>query len=982
MFLRSFFVTIKKIMPSFRDDFFCFSRKRRILSLLCLFSLLWMSVGTQLTRSLELDRASDMMTSLKAGNLASHIVRFRTVRTFSSSTIVINFGSAVSDMNAIAPTDVALSYGTPDAEVGYPVGSNAANGIWGASIATSTKSVTLTYPTSNGIPIATGDSVIVQVGTDATADILQVAVAAVNGGNQVGSSSPAQVQNNAVNNGLGVEVEIAGEINLGQQIANNGQAALNNIGQIQQYIQEKLAQIRNFVDSKATERARVESQPAAQVVVSPPATSTTTVFIANERQTLSTEQDALTQKIGDTQKLLYLAKPKSITVNPAHEASLVLKRNDGGSIEIAIPQEIVVVGRTADWDIQKKVQDAGIQNDAYTIEVKPLTTTQAQQWTGLDLPSDKKIVPGHLYLITAAQDSTAIADFQNPLTYSFHYTDDELRGIDERTLALYSWNTEGALIREPSSSVDINKNVVTARVNHLTVFFLMGDSSSSDGVQSDVVVVPSVKLQREDARLDSINLGFGKDVSGATISGNDIFLAPNASLDFCINSSAFPKAIKRITAQYDSRSIPLLLNPVKHCYEARIVSKGVTGKKPLMLRIAYIDDQVQTLKFRVSQVSALQVQVLSAFTPAAEQVRIVVQEVNAQILKTVETSQPVLQTTAIATGPVATVLNPTLLSNSFNWYHYFNHFLSALLSALGLRKRRKPWGVVYDAITKSPVDLAIIRLFDSATHRLIETQVTDKNGRFSFIAPVGTYTISVTKPPYVFPSVIVKTPFDGEFSHVYHNEPLSIKSENDTLDINIPIDPPHKDLHAVEQSFSRRWRGVFQKYSQVSLVLSLVVSMVLTYYTPNRLNFILLILNCGFVLSQVFLMKRTGRSWGVVFDIESLKPVPLVAISIFNAKERKLLRTRLSDYSGRFGFLAPPGHYIVTVSKARYAFPPQRKSGIRKYHKLYFGDVFQIKRNKGYRKMNIPIEKKEVVPMAVVDEQKQTESRSSKIKSQ
>ena len=71
---------------------------------------------------------------------------------------------------------------------------------------------------------------------------------------------------------------------------------------------------------------------------------------------------------------------------------------------------------------------------------------------------------------------------------------------------------------------------------------------------------------------------------------------------------------------------------------------------------------------------------------------------------------------------------------------------------LFFRKKRKGWGVVYNSLSKLPVDLAIVRLYDEATNRLIQTRVTDKEGRFAFFTKPGQYKIAVSKQGFNFPS--------------------------------------------------------------------------------------------------------------------------------------------------------------------------------------------------------------------------------------
>src|SRR3989344_7915412 len=57
-----------------------------------------------------------------------------------------------------------------------------------------------------------------------------------------------------------------------------------------------------------------------------------------------------------------------------------------------------------------------------------------------------------------------------------------------------------------------------------------------------------------------------------------------------------------------------------------------------------------------------------------------------------------------------------------------------LLLPVSLRKKEKPWGVVYDSVTKLPIDPALVTLttHDPRLPDIQETRVSDINGRFSF----------------------------------------------------------------------------------------------------------------------------------------------------------------------------------------------------------------------------------------------------------
>jgi len=58
------------------------------------------------------------------------------------------------------------------------------------------------------------------------------------------------------------------------------------------------------------------------------------------------------------------------------------------------------------------------------------------------------------------------------------------------------------------------------------------------------------------------------------------------------------------------------------------------------------------------------------------------------------------------------------------------------------------YGVVRDAITHVPLDLAVVRLYDQKTNRLIMTRVTNGQGKFFALPPAGSYRVTITKAGY------------------------------------------------------------------------------------------------------------------------------------------------------------------------------------------------------------------------------------------
>lgn len=76
-------------------------------------------------------------------------------------------------------------------------------------------------------------------------------------------------------------------------------------------------------------------------------------------------------------------------------------------------------------------------------------------------------------------------------------------------------------------------------------------------------------------------------------------------------------------------------------------------------------------------------------------------------------------------------------------------YVILVIVKVALEVRIRPaYGLVRDSITHIPVDLAVVRLFEQGTNRLIMTRVTDSRGRFFALPPSGTYTVTITKPGF------------------------------------------------------------------------------------------------------------------------------------------------------------------------------------------------------------------------------------------
>lgn len=92
-----------------------------------------------------------------------------------------------------------------------------------------------------------------------------------------------------------------------------------------------------------------------------------------------------------------------------------------------------------------------------------------------------------------------------------------------------------------------------------------------------------------------------------------------------------------------------------------------------------------------------------------------------------------------------------------------------------------PWGTVLNAATYEPLNLAIVRLFDYDNNKLVETAVTDENGRFGFFVKPGRYYLTTDKENFHFPS---------RNRSGYHGEIIEVRTkEEGIIKVNILLDP-------------------------------------------------------------------------------------------------------------------------------------------------------------------------------------------------
>src|SRR3989338_9725769 len=119
----------------------------------------------------SLMNVSYTVSRLKAEEGANHTIQFTMPSGMIDGAITIFFNNAVSDMNGVDYTDIDLLYGPPGRETEKALYVQPGTNVWGVTVNPILKTITLNYPIVYGLPILTGERVIIKIGTHALEDI-------------------------------------------------------------------------------------------------------------------------------------------------------------------------------------------------------------------------------------------------------------------------------------------------------------------------------------------------------------------------------------------------------------------------------------------------------------------------------------------------------------------------------------------------------------------------------------------------------------------------------------------------------------------------------------------------------------------------------------------------------------------------------------------------------------------------------------------
>jgi hypothetical protein len=233
------------------------------------------------------------------------------------------------------------------------------------------------------------------------------------------------------------------------------------------------------------------------------------------------------------------------------------------------------------------------------------------------------------------------------------------------------------------------------------------------------------------------------------------------------------------------------------------------------------------------------------------------------------------------------------------------------------RRKSEPWGVVYDSVTKQPLDPAYVVIKQEGEQKGMA--ITDLDGRYGFLVSPGRYTIEANKTHYAFPSVrLAGKKHDELYNDLYFGEEIDVTDkEKDIIRYNIPMDPVEFDWN----EFAKKEMGLFYVHnkrkqfiimaSNTIFYIGLALSSYVLWHNPSWINAVIFGIYAVILLVQTF--WRTSHPITKVIHAMAEKVVPFAIIKAYLPGSDRLIRTIVADENGHFYLLTPPGTYYFTV---------------------------------------------------------------------
>lgn len=473
--------------------------------------------------------------------------------------------------------------------------------------------------------------------------------------------------------------------------------------------------------------------------------------------------------------------------------------------------------------------------------------------------------------------------------------------IDNRDEYLLSYN-----VSTESYYTDIS---VPGDGSHLANIKIIYDQARTDALNFTLIGLAPAKVSGDSGLLPSVSVSLYQDGvlfnAGNYNQQNPVVFDSNGTFGWVVPNGQY-YVVAVADGYFDRQTPTVAVTNNVYNFAVNLVAKPKKILEGIDLNAPITDNLLKISGNLASQAKAIFNNGLSGLQDAAIGLQ---QEINKPEVKNAAAN--VVAPAAVGAVAIGTI---SLIS----WTNLLPLLRLLFLQPLLLinRRKRKGWGQVYNALNKLPVDLATLRLVDVNTGRVVQTKVSDRQGRYAFVAPPGQYKIEVIKQKLTFPSTLLHAfETDGQRVDLYHGEVINVTEDNAVITANIPLDPLGEVKHLPRIFWARFGRGLQVLLSWTGIFITGASFYISPRWYVGVLFGVHLIL---FFVFRHFALPAKIKSWGIVYDANNKSPVNRTIARLFSKQFNKLVSTQVTDNRGRYYFMAGDNQYYVTFEHPEY----------------------------------------------------------------
>ncbi|MFH1286216.1 MAG: DUF4215 domain-containing protein [Candidatus Magasanikbacteria bacterium] len=144
-----------------------------------------------------------------------------------------------------------------------------------------------------------------------------------------------------------------------------------------------------------------------------------------------------------------------------------------------------------------------------------------------------------------------------------------------------------------------------------------------------------------------------------------------------------------------------------------------------------------------------------------------------------------------------------------------------------------------------------------------------------------------------------------------------------------------------------------------SVVAPAIVTAVAAAVLPSLWSILFPFLRFLFLQPLLLFGRRRRKDWGTVYNSLNKLPVDLAIVRLIHKATNKVVRSRVTDKSGRYLFRAQKGEYVLEVVKNGFTFPTQILQSVQSDGEMvdiYHGEIISVSENDTKITPNIPID--------------------------